>query len=108
MWGHEEMGALLPNGEIAVHAHNTYIQVAHDHGIVVGAVFIVMLVTALVSSMLYYRKNRTTEPLSLITCAVVIGFMVAGLTEWVFQYSNPMTIALMLSLAPITFKAKEK
>ena len=104
--GHEEMGALLPNGEIAVHAHNTYIQVAYDNGIPVGILFVLMLVTALVSAVIYYRENRTTEPLSLITCAVLIGFMVAGLTEWVFQYSNPMTIALMLSLAPITFKAK--
>ena len=108
MWGHEEMGALLPNGEIAVHAHNTYIQVAYDHGILVGILFLLTLITALVSSVIYYRNNRNTEPLSLITCAVVIGFMVAGISEWVFQYSNPMTIALMLSLAPMTFKAKEK
>ncbi|MBO5621345.1 MAG: hypothetical protein J5959_06920, partial [Butyrivibrio sp.] len=106
MQGHEEMGALLPNGEVAIHAHNTYIQVAYDNGIPVGVLFVLLLVVALAASLIYYRKNRESEPLSLITCAVVIGFMVAGLSEWVFQYSNPMTIALMLSLAPITFKAK--
>lgn len=107
MQGHEEMGALLPNGEIAIHAHNTYIQVAYDNGIPVGVLFVILLVTALVYSIVYYRKNRSNEPLSLITCAVIIGFMVAGISEWVFQYSNPMTIALMLSLAPLTFKAKK-
>ncbi len=107
-WGHEEMGALLPNGEIAVHAHNTYLQVAYDHGSVTGILFIFMLVSALVAGIRYYEKNREKEPLSLITCAVVIGFMVAGVSEWIFQYCNPMTIVLMLSVAPLTFVTKEK
>ncbi|MCR5404743.1 MAG: hypothetical protein K6E91_13135 [Butyrivibrio sp.] len=106
MWGHEEMGAELPNGEIAIHAHNTYLQVAYDRGVLVGILFIIVLVTALVSGIRYYRDNRNTQELSLITAAVVIGFMVAGISEWVFQYSNPMTIALMLSVAPITFKVQ--
>ncbi len=108
LWGHDEMGAELPNGEIALHAHNTYLQVAYDNGIIVGIVFIIMLVMALICGIVYYRNNRKNEPLSLITAAVVIGFMVAGVSEWVFQYCNPMTVALMLSIAPITFKVKEK
>ena len=106
-WGHEDMGTLLPNGEIAVHAHNTFIQVAYDHGIVGGVAFIVMIIAALVSSLVYFVKNRRKEMLSLISCAVIIGFAVAGLTEWVFHYCNPMTVALMLSIAPLTFKAQE-
>ncbi|MBP3278952.1 MAG: hypothetical protein J6M44_08355 [Butyrivibrio sp.] len=105
-YGHEEMGTMLPNGEIAVHAHNTFIQVAYDHGIVGGICFIIMMVTALVSSLMYFTRNRKKEMLSLITCAVIIGFAVAGLTEWVFHYCNPMTVALMLSIAPLTFKAQ--
>ncbi len=108
LWGHDEMGAELPNGEIAVHAHNTYIQVAYDHGILVGMLFLLTLLAALYASIRYYVKNRETEPLSLITCAVVIGFMVAGISEWVFHYCNPMTVALMLSLAPVTFKVVDR
>ena len=108
MWGHEEMGTELPNGEIAVHAHNTYIQTAYDNGILTGLCFVITLIMALVCGIKYYRNNRRNEPLSLITSAVVIGFMVAGLSEWVFQYCNPMTVALFLALAPVTFKVKEK
>ncbi|MBP3813729.1 MAG: hypothetical protein ILA12_03660, partial [Butyrivibrio sp.] len=107
MFGHEEMGAMLPNGEIAVHAHNTFIQVAYDHGIVGGACFILMMVAALASSLVYFKNNRKKEMLSLITCAMIIGFAVAGMSEWVFHYCNPMTVALMLSIAPLTFKAQE-
>ncbi len=108
MWGHEEMGAMLPNGEIAVHAHNTYLQVAYDHGIVAGALFIIVLAAGLFSSIGYYRTNRDKEPLSLMTCGVIIGFAVAGISEWVFQYGNPMTVALMLALAPLTYKVYER
>ena len=108
MWGHEEMGTELPNGEIAVHAHNTYIQTAYDNGILTGLCFVITLIMALVCGIKYYRNNRRNEPLSLITSAVVIGFMVAGLSEWVFQYCNPMTVALFLAIAPVTFKVKEK
>ncbi len=107
MWGHEEMGATLSNGEIAVHAHNTYLQVAYDHGIPVGILFVITIIAGLVTGINYFGKNRKKEPLSLITCAVIIGFAVAGISEWVFQYCNPMTVALMISLAPLTYKAKE-
>ncbi len=108
MTGHEEMGAELPNGEIAVHAHNTYLQVAYDHGIPAGILFFLVLVMALAGGIGYYRKKRSIEPLSLITPAIVIGFMVAGVSEWVFQYSNPMTIALMLAIAPLTYRERTK
>ncbi len=105
-WGHDDMGAELPTGEIAVHAHNTFIQVAYDHGIVGGICFAVMMIAAFVSSILYFKNNRDKEMLSLITCAMIIGFAVAGISEWVFHYCNPMTVALMLSIAPLTFKAQ--
>ena len=108
MWGHDEMGATLVNGEIAVHAHNTFLQVAYDHGIPVGILYTITLIAALASGIRYYSRNRENEPLSLITSAVVIGFIVAGLSEWVFQYSNPMTLALMMALVPLTVKVKEK
>ena len=107
MWGHDEMGAMLPNGEIALHAHNTYIQVAYDHGIVGGVLFMFTMISGLVASLIYYKNNRHREMLSLITCGIILGFAVAGLSEWVFQYCNPMTVALMLAIAPLTFKAQE-
>ncbi len=107
MWGHDEMGALLPNGEIAVHAHNTYLQVAYDHGIFAGIVFALVNIGAMVMGVVAYSKKRKEEPLSMITFAIAAGFTVAGITEWVFMFSNPLTIALMLSLAPIVFSEKK-
>lgn len=106
MTGHDTMGALLPNGEIAVHAHNTYLQVAYDNGILTGIVFVMTIICALFSSLSLYRKNEKDDPLTLLTFAITLGFAVAGLTEWVFHFGNPMTIALMLSFAGMIFKEK--
>lgn len=105
--GHDEMGAELPNGEIAVHAHNTYIQVAYDHGIIVGILFILFVICGIITGALYYKKDKR-EPLALMPFAVLLGFAVAGISEWVFMFSNPMTLALMLSIAPLLFEKKAK
>ncbi|WP_155840087.1 O-antigen ligase family protein [Butyrivibrio sp. MC2021] len=102
--GHDEMGALLPNGEIAVHAHNTYMQVAYDHGIPVGILFMVLLIAAAVLGVKLYRKNCRQNPILLLIFAVVMAFAFAGISEWVFQFCNPMTVALMLAFAGLTFK----
>ncbi|MDE6185063.1 MAG: hypothetical protein K2G39_06525, partial [Lachnospiraceae bacterium] len=58
MTGHEEMGAVLKNGEIATHAHNIYLQVAYDHGIFVGILFVIVGVATFIKSCLYYHKKK--------------------------------------------------
>ena len=106
LYGHETMGAMLPNGEIALHAHNTYIQMAYDHGMIAGAVFALLILAGIISGIkLYYAKEKE-EPLTLITFAITVGFAVAGITEWVFHLGNPLTIALLLSFAGIVFREK--
>lgn len=105
--GHDEMGALLPNGEIALHAHNTYIQMAYDSGIITGVIFALLIIAAIISGLKLYFSKEKEEPLTLITFAIAIGFTVAGMTEWVFHLGNPLTIALMLSFTGIVFKEKK-
>ena len=105
--GHETMGAMLPNGEIALHAHNTYIQMAYDHGMVTGVVFVLLILAGIISGLKLYFAKEKEEPLTLLTFAITVGFAVAGMTEWVFHLGNPMTIALMLSFAGIVFREKK-
>ncbi len=99
--GHEEMGAELPSGEIAVHAHNTYIQVMYDNGIIAGLCFGLMIAGAIISGGVYYIRKRDEVPGAMLPYAMTVGFGVAALTEWVFQLGNPMAIAFMLSLMPL-------
>ncbi|WP_026657389.1 O-antigen ligase family protein [Butyrivibrio sp. AC2005] len=106
LFGHDEMGAVLPSGEIAVHAHNTYLQVMYDNGILSGIVFLLVMACAFFAGAVYYIRHRNDVPGAILPFAMTVGFGVAALSEWVFQFSNPMAIALMFSLIPITFKEK--
>lgn len=113
--GHNEMGAWLPDGTVAVHAHNIYLQVAYDHGIVVGIVFLLVGLATFVQGIIYYKKRDEEVSCGLLPVAVVTSFAVAGLVEWIFHLCHPAGFVLMLVLAPLLFdmgvkkdKANEK
>lgn len=105
--GHDEMGAVAEDGELLAHAHNVYIQVAYDHGIIAGILFGLLIVAGIAFSGVYYFRNKGLFAAT-VPFAVITGFAIAGLTEWNFQLCNPMTVALMLLLPVIMFKRRKK
>ena len=102
-FGHETMGVLLPNGSVSYHAHNIYLQFAHDHGIYMGIFFIVIGGIAFVRSIIYYRKNIGREMYAALPLVMIVMVAVTGMVEWVFTFSNPSGFMLMLMLAPLIF-----
>ena len=101
--GHEDMDIMEPDGNYIVHAHNIYLQVAYDHGIYVGIVFILLGVGTLVQSAIYYHKRKEDRVCAALPLAVLVMFAVAGLTEWIFHPCNPMTFCLLTTMAPLLF-----
>ncbi|MDE6203893.1 MAG: hypothetical protein K2G19_10500, partial [Lachnospiraceae bacterium] len=104
MTGHTEMGALLQNGEIATHAHNIYLQVAYDHGILVGIVFVLVGIVTFVISCLYYHGKKGRITYAALPAVVTVAVAVAGMVEWIFHLSNPCGFVLMLVITPLLFK----
>ena len=103
MTGHEEMGAVLKNGEIATHAHNIYLQVAYDHGIFVGILFVFVGFATFIKSCLYYHKKKDKITYAALPAVVSAAVAVAGMVEWIFSLSNPCTLVLMLVITPLIF-----
>ena len=101
MTGHDKMEIILPDGEMIVHAHNVYLQAAHDHGIPVGIVFILFGFCTFIQSLIYDKKRKNDRRCSIFPLAVLIAFAVAGLTEWIFHPCNPIAFCLLLALAPL-------
>ena len=99
--GHDEMGIMEPDGNYTVHAHNIYLQIAYDHGIYVGIVFIVLGICTLVQAALFYHKRKKDRVCAALPLAILILFSVAGLTEWIFHPCNPAAYCLLLTLAPL-------
>ena len=98
--GHAEQ-PILPDGMVAYHAHNTYLQVAYDRGVPAGIMFVVFVFGSIVFGLKFFKKNKEKQPLALVPFVIAIGFMVAGMSESVFEFSYPMTPALMLSIFPL-------
>ena len=107
--GHDTMGALLDNGEIATHAHDVYLQVAYDHGIFVGILFILFGILSFVKSIAFYMKNKGSVTCASLPLMVIVAVAVAGIVEWLFHLSNPCGLILMMVICPFIFSEnKEK
>lgn len=99
--GHGDMGVMEPDGNYLAHAHNIYLQVAYDHGIFVGGVFILLGIGTLVQAVFYYRRHREDRECALFPLALLLLFAVAGLTEWIFHPCCPIAYCLLLVMAPL-------
>ena len=92
--GHEKMALEIEEDSYA-HAHNSYIQVAYDFGLIAGAAFLVLCAVTLwkaVMLALHYGRNYSIYfvPFSLI---IVFGF--TSLTEWAFHPCIPAGFAFL-------------
>lgn len=107
MTGHEAMGVPLADGSIAVHAHNTFLQLIHDNGLLTGIVFVVLGVVSFFYAVVRYVKEKKEDSYLILTVAVITAFAVAGLVEWIFQINNFFGIALLVVITPLLFTRKE-
>ncbi len=105
--GHDDMYITLPDGSLIVHAHNIYLQVAYDHGILVGVVFILVGIGTLIQGLLYYFRKKEVRECAVLPLVILLLFAVAGLTEWIFHPCNPIAYCLLLTLAPLLFDGKK-
>ena len=103
MKGHEEMGAILQTGEAATHAHNIYLQVAYDHGIPVGILFVLVGMGTFVYSCIYYKRKKDIISYAALPVVVTAAFGAAGMVEWIFHLSHPCGLVLMMVITPLVF-----
>lgn len=99
--GHDDMGVMEPNGNYLAHAHNIYLQVAYDHGIFVGCVFLLLGIGTFAQAVLYYKRHRQDRECALFPLALLILFAVAGVSEWIFHPCCPIAHCLLLTIAPL-------
>jgi len=104
LWGHDIMGAELPDGEIAVHAHNTFLQVIHDHGLVFGIYFVIFMMYVFVLGI--KRAIKYTDGYEMLMPVIMIGFCVASMVEWILHLCNPFGFTLFLSMMPLVLAEK--
>lgn len=105
MTGHENMEVETSDGEVFVHAHNVYLQVIHDHGLVTGIVFILFGIVSFILLMIRFVKTQNTDFIYAI--AIVLAFAVSGVAEWNFHLCNAFGISVFIVVTPLLFRDKE-
>ena len=84
--GHDKMTI---EGTDYAHAHNSYIQVAYDFGIIDGIIFLILCAYTMIQSIICFRKHGNKYCIFLIPFALIINFSVMSLTEWAFHPCIP-------------------
>lgn len=85
--GHPSM--IIEELDDVAHAHNSYIQVAYDFGIITGIVFLILCVYTFVKSIMMLKKYGRKYSIYIIPYALVVNFGVMSLTEWAFHPCIP-------------------
>lgn len=104
MGGHDTMAATDANGELIMHAHNSYIQVAYDFGIPVGILFLVLCLVVFVRACSDAYKKGGKEVYSYLPLLVVVGFGVSSVFEWAYHIANPLGFVFLLMFAPLMMR----
>lgn len=104
--GHDEMGFPASFGGIHVHAHNVFLQVIHDHGLITGIIFILFGIFSFILAAVRFVKNK--EEHMILTIAVITAFAASGMAEWNFHLCNPFGISLFMVLTPLLFKSRNR
>lgn len=91
LMGHESMGYQSEDGSIDYgHAHNSYIQVFYDFGIIVGMIFLIFCLVTFIHSIMYVIDGGETMQYRLVLYGIILIFGVISVTEWAFHPSIPV------------------
>lgn len=104
--GHDSLSLMADNGELIIHAHNSYIQAAYDFGLGTGIYFLLFCVFVGVRVVLYYIRHKG-ERTSLIPVVIVGAFGVCGMVERVFFPFIPLGFAFLFILVLMTVSDKK-
>lgn len=104
--GHDTMGVDTEEMSYA-HAHNTFIQTAYDHGILVGIYFLVLGVVSVIRGILYCIR-RPEDMYAVLPVLMITAFGVASITEWTFHPSILLGFTLLFVQGPLLGRLPEK
>ncbi len=104
--GHDNLSLVSEDGEIMIHAHNSYLQAAYDFGLGAGIYFLLFCMFAGIRVILYYVRHLG-ERTNLIPATIVGAFGVCGVVERVFFPFIPLGFAFLFILTLMTISDKK-
>lgn len=103
--GHEKMALVNEEGKEHVHAHNSYLQVAYNFGMIAGVVFLTICAISLWSSIRLVMTQGEQFGIYIVPFALIIVFGLISVTEWAFHPCIPAGFCFLL-MQPLLISAK--
>lgn len=107
MTGHDNM-VITENNVLYAHAHNTFLQVAYDHGIPCGIVFLLLGLVTFLRGVVYILRNKEEGVLVAAPVMFLIIFAVTGMAEWVFHPAIPLGFGVLFMVKPLLTPLKKE
>jgi O-antigen ligase len=101
--GHSGMGPIEENGKEYTHAHNSYLQVFYNFGIIAGVAFLAIYALSVWKSASIAISQGRKYTIYFVPFALIIAFGVISLTEWAFHPCIPAGFCFLL-MQPILIK----
>lgn len=94
--GHEKMALVNEEGKEHVHAHNSYLQVAYNFGMIAGVVFLAICAISLWYSVRLAMTQGEQFGIYIVPFALVVVFGLISVTEWAFHPCIPAGFSFLL------------
>lgn len=102
--GHSAIGLPQEDGSIIVHAHNSFIQMAYDCGVVTGVVFLLCYIILGFRSIWYYQKRKDVDRYAMLPVIIFATFGISSMVEYVFRPTIPLGFVFLLMIAPLIIR----
>ena len=103
--GHEKMAIVNEDGKEHVHAHNSYLQVAYNFGMISGVVFLIICAISLWCSIRLVMTRGNQFGIYMVPFALIIVFGLISVTEWAFHPCIPAGFCFLL-MQPLLIGAR--
>lgn len=94
--GHPLMGPEDRNGNEYAHAHNSYLQVAYNFGVIAGIVFLILCALTLWRSVRFALEYGKKYSIAFTPFVLVVVFGFISLTEWAYHPCIPAGFSFLL------------
>ncbi len=94
--GHPKMGPEDKKGDEYAHAHNSYLQVAYNFGLIAGLLFLVLCALTLWRAIRLFLDHGGRYSIVLVPFSIVVVFGFISLTEWAYHPCIPAGFGFIL------------
>lgn len=106
--GHDAVAITIEDGSLIAHAHNSFLQMAYDCGIITGIIFLLVYIVFGFRSVWYYAKRKDADNYAILPVVIFATFGISSMVEYVFRPTIPLGFVFLLMLAPLMVRPEKE